>query len=324
MRADRLLALLSLLQSRGRLTSKQLADELEISERTVHRDMEALAAAGIPVYAERGAGGGWQLSEGYRNRITGMTVDEIRSLLLLHSSSVVADLGLNEPSGTALRKLLSALPEPVRRDAQYVRERIHIDGAGWRSAPSRSTHLQTVQEAVWEQRKLRIRYRRREADEATERIIRPLGLVAKTSVWYVVAMEDMAEEDPFRTFRLSRLYGADMLDETFVRPESFDLAAHWEQSMERFKSNLPRYPAKVRVTLARWEAFSGERYVKTVSSEEIQENETMEAVVEFNTLESARDIVMKYGRDAEALAPDELRDAVRTECLAAAALYGQG
>ncbi|QTH42428.1 WYL domain-containing protein [Cohnella sp. LGH] len=323
MRADRLLSLLSLLQARGRMTSKQLADELEISERTVHRDMEALAAAGIPVYAERGAAGGWQLSEGYRNRITGMTIGEIRSLLLLHSSSVVADLGLNEPSGTALRKLLSALPEPVRRDAEYVRERIHIDGAGWRSAPSRSAHLQTVQEAVWEQRKLRICYRGREADESTERTVLPLGLVAKTSVWYMVAMEDSAEEDPFRTFRLSRLHDADMLEETFVRPEDFDLATHWERSMERFKSNLPRYPAKVRVALARWEAFAGERYVKTVSCEEVQESEAIEAVVEFNTLESARDIVMKYGRDAEALAPEELRAAVRAECAAAAALYAE-
>lgn len=321
MRADRLLTLLSLLQARGQMTSKELAGELEVSERTVHRDMEALAAAGIPVYAERGAAGGWKLSEGYRNRITAMTVDEIRSLLLLHSSSVVADLGLNGPSGTALRKLLSALPEPARRDAEYVRERIHIDGAGWHSAPARSAHLQTVQEAVWGQRKLRIRYRGRDADEITERTVLPLGLVAKTSVWYAVAMEEASEEDSLRTFRLSRLHGAEMLDETFVRPEGFDLAAYWERSMERFKSNLPRYPARVRVASARWETFAGERYVKTVSCEEVRGEEKMEAFVEFNTLESARDIVMKYGRDAEALAPDELRAAVREECLAAAALY---
>ncbi len=320
MRADRLLALLALLQSRGRMTVKEIARELEVSERTIQRDMEALAVAGIPVYAERGAKGGWGLSEGYRNRVTGMTTDEIRSLLLLHSSSIVADLGLNGPSGTALRKLLSALPETVRRDAEYVRERIHIDGAGWHSAPSRVSHLQTVQQAVWEQRKLRIGYRSRDAD-AAERTVAPLGLVAKSSIWYLVAMEER-EDDPYRTFRLSRLHGAVMLDEIFARPEGFDLAAHWERSMERFKISLPRYPAKVRVASARWEAFAGEKYVKTVSCEEVRGREEMEADVEFNTLESARDTVMKYGRDAEALAPEELRAAVREECLAAAALYG--
>ncbi|MFB9274698.1 helix-turn-helix transcriptional regulator [Cohnella cellulosilytica] len=319
MRADRLLALLSLLQSRGRMTVREIARELEVSERTVQRDMEALAVAGIPVYAERGAKGGWALSEGYRNRVTGMTTDEIRSLLLLHSSSIVADLGLNEPSGTALRKLLSALPETVRRDAEYARERIHIDGAGWHSAPSRLSHLPTVQQAVWEQRKLRIGYGGRDAD-ATERVVAPLGLVAKSSVWYLVAMEER-EEDPFRTFRLSRLRDAAMLEETFVRPEGFDLAAHWERSMERFKAALPRYAARVRVSSARREAFSGEKFVKTISWEEVREGEAAEMSVEFNTLESARDIVMKYGRDAEALAPGELRDAVRAECLAAAALY---
>ncbi|MFC4599799.1 helix-turn-helix transcriptional regulator [Cohnella hongkongensis] len=323
MRADRLLALLSLLQTRGRLTTREMARELEVSDRTVHRDMEALAAAGIPVYAERGAGGGWRLSEGYRNRITGITVDEIRSLLLLHSSSVVADLGLNEPSGTALRKLLSALPEAARQDAAHVRERIHIDGAGWHSAPSRAPYLRIVQEAIWQQRKLRIGYRGQNADESSVRTVLPLGLVAKTSIWYMVAMEEKAENDALRTFRISRLQEAAMLDAAFERPDGFDLAVYWERSMERFKAELPCYPAKVRVSSARWEAFSREKFVKTISCEENRESGFVESFVEFNTLESARDLVMKYGRDAEALAPGELRAAVREECLAAAALYAE-
>ncbi len=171
MRADRLLVILALLQTHGQLSSRQLAALLEVSERTVHRDMEALGMAGIPVYAERGSKGGWALSEGYRSHITGMTTDEIRSLLLIHSSSVVRDLGLHDQVQTAFRKLLSALPSTVQRDAEYVRERIHVDGAGWHSSvPSRNSHLQAVQEAVWEQRKLRIVYRGWDADSETERL----------------------------------------------------------------------------------------------------------------------------------------------------------
>ncbi|MFC4303574.1 helix-turn-helix transcriptional regulator [Cohnella boryungensis] len=171
MRADRLLTILALLQAHGRLTTRDIAGRLEVSERTVHRDMEALTTAGIPVYAERGSSGGWSLSEGYRHRITGMTSGEIRSLLLVHDSSVVKDLGLNEQADTAFDKLLSALPEAVRKDAEYVRNRIHVDGAGWHSAPARESHLKLVQEAVWAQRKLRISYRGWDASEDTERII---------------------------------------------------------------------------------------------------------------------------------------------------------
>jgi len=322
MRADRLLTLIALLQARGRLTTREIALRLEVSERTVHRDMEALSAAGIPVYAERGSGGGWALPEGYRNRVTGLTVAEIRSLLLLHSSSIVSELGLNEQSGAALRKLLSALPEAIRKDAEYMRERIHVDGAGWHSAPARVSHLQTVQEAVWEQRKLRLSYRGRNADAGTERTVLPLGLVAKTSIWYLVAMDEEGE-DPYRTFRLSRLQNAVKLDETFSRPDGFDLAVYWDRSTELFKATLPRYPARIRVSSEKWEAFAQERFVWILCSEGIREDAFIEGQVEFHTLESARDILLKFGRHAEAIAPAELRDALREECLAAAALYGE-
>jgi len=335
MRADRLLQILAMLQSRGRLTTREIAETLEISDRTVHRDMEALAQAGIPVYAERGSKGGWTLSEGYRNRITGMTSAEIRSLLLLHSSSVVKDLGLNEQANAAFGKLLSALPAAVRQDAEYVRERIHVDGAGWhadrRAGPSsvaaQASLLRIVQEAVWEQRKLRLRYRGWEADAETERVALPLGLVAKTSVWYLVAAVDkpaepFAEEEDVRTYRLSRLQDVHALEETFARPEGFELAAYWERSTERFKSRLPRYPARVRISRAKWEAFSKERYVVLLSGSAAGAEETIEAEAEFQTLESAVEILLKYGRHAEALEPDALRAAVLEECRATASLYG--
>ncbi|TVX97157.1 helix-turn-helix transcriptional regulator [Cohnella terricola] len=321
MRADRLLLILSLLQVHGRLSSRELSRRLEVSSRTVHRDMEALCSAGIPVYAERGASGGWTLSEGYRHRIAAVTTEEISSLLLLQSSNVVKDLGWSTQVQNAFLKLLSALPVSARKGAEYARARLHVDGAGWHFSPERVPYLSVVQEAAWEQRKLLISYRSWESDEDTERVVHPLGLVAKMSVWYMVAAIEDAEEE-IRTFRISRLKKVDRLNESFVRSETFDLAAFWEQSTARFKSNLPRYPAKVRIASNHWRRFSQERYVVVHHQSSLVEGERIEAEVEFHTLESACEILLKYGRHAEAVAPEQLRDAVSEECRAAASLYG--
>jgi len=342
MRAERLLRILALLQSRGRITTRELAEALEISVRSVHRDMEALTLAGIPVYAERGAKGGWALSEGYRSRITGMTTDEIRSLLLLHASSIVADLGLNDQAHAAFRKLLSALPETARQDALFARERIHVDGAGWRpgraSDAALSARLQLAQEAVWQERKLRIVYRGSSSAEDSERVLLPLGLVAKTSVWYLIAASEPTDseaggsaatggtfaEERLRSYRLSRVSEAAILEETFPRPEGFDLAAYWERSTDRFRASLPRYPAKIKIARPAWEPFSRERFVAIVSAVAETEDELGSwkiADAEFDTLESAVGIALKYGRSAEALAPAEFRSAVLAELEATAALY---
>lgn len=328
MRADRLLALLALLQARGQLSSREIALELEVSERTVHRDMEALSQAGIPVYALRGTKGGWTLPEGYRSRITGLTSGEIEALLLLHSSSVVTELGLHRQAKAAFGKLLSALPEAVRRNAEYVRQRIHIDGAGWHGDARTPAPLLTVcQEAVWAERKLNILYASRGENGAgprpeereNRRLVSPLGLVAKTSIWYLIAY---TEEGEPRTFRISRLREAELTDERFARPEPFDLASCWEQSMSRFVAGLPRYPATVRISEGSWEKFRAERFVRVLTHRPADGLPGwIEAEAEFNTLDSACGILLGCGREAEALAPAELRLAVREESAAIAALY---
>lgn len=319
MKTDRLLSIMSMLQAKGRATARELAEQMEVSERTIHRDMESLAMAGFPVYAGRGYRGGWSLPEGYRSRLTGLTSDEINSLLLLGSSSVVTDLGLAGSAQVALRKLLSALPASVRHDAEVARQRIHIDGAGWHAPGGTSSDpslLAAVQQAVWEERKLRIHYRAMDAESAKERIVSPLGLVAKMSVWYLVA----AADDDIRTYRVSRISGAEPLNETFGRPASFDLAAHWEKSTERFQSALPRYPATVFIAASRWPRFSRERYAY-IQHEKPPEEGWIEAQVDFHTLESACGILMSYGRFAEAIEPAELRQAIRDELQAAADRY---
>ncbi|WP_276353398.1 helix-turn-helix transcriptional regulator [Cohnella caldifontis] len=321
MKAERLLFILSTMQAEGKVTARGLAELLEVSERTILRDLEALAAAGIPVYAERGYQGGWSLPEGYRSRLTGLTSEEISALLMLGSSGAVRDLGLSGSAREALRKLMSALPAAVRHNAEIARQRIHVDGAGWREPYGKDAEaepLAAVQQAVWEDRKLRIVYRALDSETGKMRVVCPLGLVVKGSLWYMAAQ---TEEGDMRTYRVSRLAAVEPLDETFERPRDFDLAGYWAESTARFQATLPRYPASVRIASPHWPRFARERYV-SVQAETRLENGWVQADVAFDTLESACGILLGYGRYAEALAPSELREAVKSEADAIRSLYG--
>src|SRR5579871_117459 len=182
MRADRLLSIMLLLQVHRRMTASELARRLEVSERTIHRDMEALSAAGIPVTAQRGAGGGWLLLEGYRTNLTGLTNAEIQALFLTTPARLLADLGLGRASDAASIKLLAALPAVSRRGAEYARQRIHVDIAGWGQAEGSIPFLAALQDAIWQEYRVGIAYRRADG-AAVERVVDPLGLVAKGSIW---------------------------------------------------------------------------------------------------------------------------------------------
>ncbi|MGP0587289.1 helix-turn-helix transcriptional regulator [Paenibacillus timonensis] len=317
MRADRLLNLLLLLQNRGKMSSRQLAERLEVSERTIARDIEALSAAGIPVYAERGSRGGWVLAESYRTNLTGMRPEEIISLLLTNHNELLKDLGIQGDFQAAYQKLLAAAPAPIRQDAELIRERIHIDGAGWHASKEAFPWLSAVQEAVWTQRKLQIRYRKEE--DVAQRIVRPLGLIAKRNVWYLAAEQDPDGE--LRTFRISRLEEASILEETFIRPDGFDLAAYWEQSTTRFKSELPRYLARVRTTESGLNRLRRERFIKVNHADGPDDQGWIQAEVDFQTLDWACGVVLAGGRDIEVLDPPELRERVRAEAQAIVALY---
>lgn len=316
MRADRLLSILLHLQNHGRMTTRQLAEKLEVSERTIHRDMEALSASGVPVYAERGSAGGWALAEGYRSNLTGLKTDELQSLLLSSPSALLNDLGLREQYEHAFLKLLSALPQSVQQDAWHVRQRLHIDGAGWHESDESFPLLQTIQDAVWLTRKLWVRYQREDA--VVERIVQPLGLVAKRSVWYLVAQVD----EDMRTYRISRFAEAKVLEESFVRPADFDLASYWEESTKQFKASLPRYPAVIRIREEILPRLKQERYIKIASVQTASKNGWMEADVEFHTLDSACTLVLGYGPAIEVLQPDELRTEVVASAAGILRLYG--
>jgi predicted DNA-binding transcriptional regulator YafY len=317
MRADRLLSILLLLQVSQRLTAGDLARRLEVSKRTVYRDMEALSSAGVPVYAERGSGGGWSLLEAYRTDLNGLSEAEAQTLFLANPSHLLSDLGWRQTAETALIKLLAALPGSQRRDAEFVRQRIHIDVTGWRGSTEDVSVLPTLQEAIWQERKLALTYRR--GDGATvERQVEPLGLVAKGSVWYLVAA---VEAEP-RTYRVSRVQAAEVMTESFVRPETFDLAAYWAESKAQFIADLPRYPATLRVdpTILPRLRFSG-RFARIQQIDPPEADGWQRVVMQFDTMDEASGYVVGFGSKIEVVEPPELREQVINLAKSVVAFY---
>ena len=306
MRADRLLSILLLLQVHRRMTARELAKRLEVSERTIHRDMEALGAAGVPVVAERGTGGGWRLLEAYQTNLTGLTEAEIQALFLTRPARLLDDLGLHQASEAAFIKLLAALPSLSRHNAEYVRNRIHIDATRWSSQEDAIPYLPVLQDAIWQERKLHLTYRRSD-DSCVERLVDPLGLVAKGSVWYLVA----AVDGEMRTYRVSRVQSASITDETCNRPADFDLAAYWEQSASDFKANLPRYPATVRVdpAILSYMRTVG-RYARVISTGAPDADGWVRVSMLFEEEHNACEYVLSFGSRMEVVEPQALRDKV--------------
>ncbi len=241
MRASRLVTLLLLLQTRGRMTAADLARELEVSERTVHRDVDALSEAGVPIYAERGPLGGIQLVEGYRTRLTGMTAEEAEAVFLSGIPGPAAELGLGTVVTAARLKVLAALPAELRSRASRLVERFHLDATSWFRAGESVPNLATLAQAVWEGRLVEIAYER--GDQRVQRTLQPLGLVLKSGIWYIVA----AHDGQIRTYRVSRVVEALPTDERFARPDGFDLPAYWSESIAAYEQQAPRVEVVVRV-----------------------------------------------------------------------------
>lgn len=301
MKADRLLSTLLLLQANRRMTGRELSERLEVSERTIHRDMEALSVSGVPVYALRGAQGGWQLDDDWRTQVPGMDDAELRALVM-SQPRVLGDANLASAAESALSKLLAAMPEAMRQRAASMRERLYVDATGWRGAAEEVGQLPVVQDAVSRDRKLAFHYARG-AGAAAERVVDPLGLVAKGSTWYLYA----ATKRGFRTFRVSRITGARVLDEPYQRPAGFDLGKAWRASTENFEREWTRYPAVLRLTPA-----AAER-VKSWIVVEPQAKDTNLWRAEFECEDQAVFISLGLGASAEVIEPAALRERLRAE-----------
>ena len=318
MRADRLLSIMLLLQIYQRLTAGELARRLEVSERTIHRDMEALSTAGVPVVAERGTGGGWALVDGYRTNLTGLNAAEVQTLFAGLPERLLADLKLDRDSDAAHVKLLAALPETSRADAEYARRRVHVDVAGWGGAEESVPHLHTIQEAVWRGRKLLFAYGS-DCGEAAERVVDPLGLVAKGGVWYLVAR---ASDKDVRSYRVSRVVQARVSEEPCERPEEFDLAAFWAGSVARLKSHAPHFRATLRAhkSVLHLLPYAG-RFSRVESLGETDAEGWATVRMRFQFEEDAAGLALGFGTKVEVVEPDGLRENVLRMAEAVVAFY---
>ena len=311
MRADRLLSILFLLQSRGQLTAEQLAAELEVSTRTIYRDIDALSIAGVPLYADHGPGGGYALLDSYRTNLTGLTEAEVRALFMLSIPAPLADLGVDQELKMALRKVSAALPTVFRADEQWVRQRIHLDAAWWFQRESTSPHLKTVHEAIRQDLQVRIRYRPWYALPAeVDQLIDPYGLVAKAGVWYLV----YAYAGRIRARRVSELLDANLCESHFQRPDDFDLPAFWRQWRADYEEEKrPHYPVTVSVNpelIPLLKRIFGDTISEAIAATPGDDQGRIKLELSFESLEAARAQILNYGMAAEVLEPAPLRQSI--------------
>jgi predicted DNA-binding transcriptional regulator YafY len=325
-RASRLLSILLLLHTRGRVSAQQLADELEISLRTVYRDIEALGAAGIPVYATRGRAGGYALLEGYRTKLTGLTGDEADALFLAGLPGPAADLGLGEVLAATQLKLLAALPPQLRERAERIRDRFHLDAPGWLREAETPPHLAAVAEAVWTQRRVRTRYERSNR-RVVERVLEPLGLVLKAGTWYLVAGVPASATGP-RTYRISRVRSIAVLDETFDRPAGFDLQRHWADYQRDYEQRIFRDRATIRLSPAGRELLfllgSATARAGLATIGEPDADGWARTTVPIESIRHAHHALLQLGAEVEVEEPAQLRELVHASALAMARRYDSG
>lgn len=315
MRADRLLAILMLLQRRGRTTAGDLARRLEVSERTIYRDLEALQNAGVPVYSQPGRNGGIHLVEGYRTDLSGLSVGEAELVPLLGLGDAFPDTGLGRALRQAESKLLMALPEAQRERAEGLRRKIHVDMSAWWHGAELVPHLPALVEAVFAARRLRVRYRRGKDDAVVRRTLDPLGLVLKAGVWYLLATSGPGEP---RSYRASRISEATVLDEPSTVPPDFDLAEAWSARRTTFERTGTEYRVKVR---ARPEAA---RTLQADWDAEPTEQAWTSLHLTFGTRSHALRRLLSFGPDVVVDEPADLREGMMQALAEAAGLYRRG
>lgn len=322
MRASRLVSILLLLQTRGRVTAQELADRLEVSVRTIYRDVESLHAAGIPLYGDAGPNGGYQLLDGYRTRLTGLTADEAESLFLSGLPGPAAELGLGAVVTAAQLKLMAALPVELRDRADRVRERFHLDAPAWYRDRDPLPYLPAVADAVWRERVLDVRYKSW-SGEVTRRL-EPYGLVVKAGRWYLVARSG----EQVRTYRVWQILDLVVRDDGFTRPEGFDLAAHWQAYLAEFASRLHKGEAVVRLSprgLERLPDLLTPGMVDAAAATAVPApGGWTQVTLPIESAEMAVSEFLRLGTDIEVVSPAEVRHLIAATVEELAARYGRG
>lgn len=305
MRADRLLTIMMLLQARGKLTTHALAEELGVSRRTILRDVEALSLAGIPVYAEGGHGGGVGLDEHYRLTLTGLKEAEVRSLFIATDTQLLQDVGLGDVAESALLKVFAALPTLHQPSVDFIRQRVHIDARWWWHDAQPLPFWSELQEAVYEDWCIQVVYENYNGD-IVERVLEPYSLVAKSSLWYLIAKR----EGDLRTYRVSRLHHVTLLNQHFRRDPNFDLATYWQEHLQEFKATLEEYEFTLRLHESRFNFANWLLPGRCNVLEPADAQGWLTAQIHLESMELAKMLVFGLGVQADVIEPRELRDAI--------------
>ncbi|MGW0085834.1 helix-turn-helix transcriptional regulator [Streptomyces sp. NPDC003393] len=320
MKADRLLSILLLLQTRGRVPAHELADRLDVSVRTIYRDIEALSASGVPVYAERGRHGGIELLAGFRTDVTGLTADESRALFILAAQGAHAALGLDAALGSALRKVMAALPAPHRPAAEVTSRRILVDATRWKSGPRQTVDLDVLKDAVFADRRLRLRYRHSGEREPRTYTVDPYGLVSKAGVWYLVADRRGRPQ----LFRADRVRSARLLDDPVRRRPGVELADAWEVLRRQVEERPGGIDVTVRVRRAHLDMFLRlHGSALAAPPDDDGASEWVTARMSYGVPRAVRQL-LGFSDRVEVLSPPEAREELRAAVAAVAELYETG
>ena len=309
MRADRLLSILMMLQTRGKLTAQVLAREMEVSERTIYRDIDALSAAGVPVYCERGPGGGCALLESYRTNLTGLTREEVRALFMLSIPAPLQQLGVDQDLRAALLKLSASLPEIMQPEGSRAQARIHLDSSAWFQIEQPTPHLGTIQRALWADRCIDLTYRLA-FDAQVNHIVSPYGLVAKANQWYLV----FSRQDSIFVIPGSDVLHAELTDRSFTLPSEFNLVEFWTAWSSKHECNRPQFRVQVRISLqlvGMLQLYKDPLLAGWSENQMKDDDGWYPFTFHFDTFENARQRLLNFGGAVEILAPQSLRESVQ-------------
>jgi len=321
MRASRLINILTTLQAKGLVTAEALAEENDVSVRTIYRDIDALSLSGIPVYSERGSDGGYRLLDGYRVRLNGLSSAEAEAMFLSGIPGAAADLGLGALMAGAQKKLTAALPEDLRESARRMQSKFHLDAPTWLAEGEQPVYLQAIADAVWNSKRIRMRYRSWTAEKT--RLAEPLGIVMKGGAWYLVARVDGSA----RTYRISRVLDLIVTEERFDWPRDFDLAAYWNENTRRLELDL--YPKWATIRLSPWGLKEIEHmappYVRANLEFIGEPDDTGWRKIRLPVAQERMAVseMLKLGPEVEVLDPPDLRLAMRRAVEALMARYAE-
>jgi predicted DNA-binding transcriptional regulator YafY len=319
-KSDRLLSILLLLQTWGRVPAHELAERLEVSVRTIYRDVEALSASGVPVYAERGRHGGIELLAGFRTDVTGLTADESRALFILAAQGAHAALGLDAALGSALRKVMAALPEPYRPAAEVTSRRILVDATRWKGGPRAAADLATLQDAVFADRRLRLSYRHSGDTEPRTYTVDPYGLVSKAGIWYLVA----DRRGRPRLFRADRVRSAHLTDAPVKRRPGVELAHAWEELRRQVEERPGGIAVTVRVRRDRFDLFLRlHGGALTEPPEDDGASPWVTARLAYELVGETRPL-LAFGNKLEVLSPPEVREELARAAASVTEVYERG